>query len=209
MRPVAFFCCLLTGVGLLPASSASDTNKPVTVLMEFSGVRSTASLSALKSELQAILSDSHIHLDLQLRSDLPEAAVAGDLVLFRMKGYCTMNALPVAALSDERGPLAMTYSSDGELLPFGEVDCDRVRIVLQRTVGRSNPEAHQTEYGVALARVMAHEIYHMLAKSAMHTKEGLTKESLSSGELSRGALRLAPAAQAAVQERSSKGITFH
>jgi hypothetical protein len=189
MRPVAFFCCLLTAASLHAGNSSPDL-QPVTVLVEFTGVRSATSLNALKSELQTILSDSHLQIDLQLKSNWPDTPVSGDLVLFKMKGYCTMNAMPVGALSDERGPLAMTHSVNGELLPFGEVECDRVRTALQRTVGRSNPEAHQTEYGIALARVMAHEIYHMLEKSAAHTKEGLSKEALSSAELSRGTPRL-------------------
>jgi hypothetical protein len=206
MRPVAFFCCLLTTAGLLAGDPSPDP-QPVTVLVEFTGARSATSLNALKSELQTILSDSHLQLDLQLKDSL-SGAVSGDLLLFKMKGYCTMNALPVGALSDERGPLAMTHSANGELLPFGEVECDRVRIALQRTVGRSNPEAHQAEYGVALARVMAHEIYHMLAKSAVHTKQGLTKEALSSRELSRGILRLDPAAQSAVQDHSTRASSI-
>ena len=206
MRPVAFFCCLLTTASLLAGNPSPDP-QPVTVLMEFTGVRSATSLNALKSELQTILSDSHLQLDLQLKSNL-SGAVSGDLLLFKMKGHCTMSALPIGALSDERGPLAMTHSANGELLPFGEVECDRVRTALQRTVGRGNPEAHQTEYGIALARVMAHEIYHMLAKSPAHTKEGLTKEALSSRELSRGTLRLAPAAQSAVQDHSAQVSSF-
>jgi hypothetical protein len=199
MRLVAFFCCLLASAGLLCASSNPDL-RPVTVVMDFTGVRSAASLNALRTELQTILADSHLQIDLQLRSNWADAPVSGDLVLFKMKGYCTMNAIPIGALSDERGPLAMTHVVDGELLPFGEVECDRVRTALQRTVGRSNPEAHQVEYGVALARVMAHEIYHMLAKSAAHTREGITKEALSSAELSREPLRLSPAAQTALQD---------
>ena len=208
MRPVAFLSYLLFSTGLLLRSSTPDA-KQITVLVDFTDVRSATSLNALKSELQNILSDSHLQLDLQLKSDFPDASVPGDLVLFKMKGHCTMNALPIAALSDERGPLPMTYSVNGELLPFGEVQCDRVRTALQRAIGRSNPEAHQTEYGVALARVMAHEIYHMLAKSATHTKEGLTKEALSPGELSRGTPRLASAAQAAIRGHTAKTGSFY
>ncbi len=189
MRPVAFSPCLLAAVSLLAGTPNPDPQS-VTVLVEFTGVRSAASLNALKSELQNILSDSHLRIDLELKNGWPDAPVSGDLLLFKMKGTCTMNAMPVGALSDERGPLAMTHSVDGELLPFGEVECDRVRTALQRAIGRGNPEAHQTEYGIALARVMAHEIYHMLAKSAAHTKEGLSKEALSPAELSRGTPRL-------------------
>jgi hypothetical protein len=185
MRPVAFFCCLLTAASGF-ASELIPNLQPVTVLVEFTGVRSAASLNALRSELQTVLSDSHLKVNLELKNNWPDAPVSGDLLLFKMKGSCTMNAMPIGALSDERGPLAMTHSVDGEMLPFGEVECDRVRTALQRTVGRGNPEAHQAEYGVALARVMAHEIYHMLEKSAAHTKNGLSKEALSSGELSHG-----------------------
>jgi hypothetical protein len=188
MRPVAFFCLLTTASCF--AGSLNPDLQPVTVLVEFTGARSTTSLNALKSELQTILSDSHLQVDLELKSSWPDTPVSGNLLLFKMKGTCTMNAMPVGALSDERGPLAMTHSVNGELLPFGEVECDRVRTALQRTIGRSNPEAHQTEYGIALARVMAHEIYHMLEKSAAHTKNGLSKEALSSAELARGTPRL-------------------
>src|SRR5437764_1485913 len=106
MRPVAFFLCLLIAASSLPGNPNPDT-QPVTVLVEFTGLRSAASLNALKSELQAIFSDSHLRLDLQLKSSRPDTPVSGDLVLFKMKGTCTMNALPVGALSDERGPLAM------------------------------------------------------------------------------------------------------
>lgn len=190
MRPVAFFCCLLTAASCF-AGKLNPDPQPVTVLMEFTGARSVASLNALKSELQTILLDSHLKIDLELRNDWPDTPVSGDLLLFKMRGACTMNAMPIGALSDERGPLAMTHSVNGELLPFGEVECDRVRTALQRTVGRGNPEAHQAEYGVALARVMAHEIYHMLEKSAAHTKDGLSKEALCSAELSRGNPRIA------------------
>ena len=110
-----------------------------------------------------------------------------------------MVPLPVGVLSDERGPLAMTYSSDGELLHFGEVECDRVRQSLQRVLGKGYPERREAALGMALGVVMAHEMYHMIANAKDHTGEGITKHSLSAEEMLAGRLSIPDAARKAVQ----------
>lgn len=179
-------CCGLLLLSALPLMAAS----PFTILLDYDRPSSAAAQRALESELSSILADSNIQVEVRLRKDIPEHSEFGGLMLFRMRGTCSMQALPIGALSDERGPLALTHASNGELLPFGEVECDRVRRSVQRTVGRGNPLAHESTYGAALGRVMAHEVYHMLAHSAKHTKEGVTKEALTSEELSGSRLTL-------------------
>ena len=175
---------LLAGLSVLRVAAGQPTSlTSITVLFDFDQVHSQASFEAMKMELRTLMGNTGIAVEPQLKSELRDHAVFPRLVLFKMKGACTMNALPIGALSDERGPLAMTYTSNGQLLPFGEVECDRVRESLQRTLGRGNPEAKQSAYGTALGRVVAHEMYHMIAGSKLHTKTGLTKESLSSQEL--------------------------
>ena len=93
-------------------------------------------------------------------------------------------------LPDEQGPLAMAYSSNGEILHFGAVECDRVRQCLQRVTGMGNPEKHQAAFGTALGIVMAHELYHMIAGIKAHAKDGLTKKSLSARDLLYGELAI-------------------
>ena len=97
----------------------------------------------------------------------------------------------------------MTYSVDGQLLSFGEVECDRVRRSVQQAVGKGDPEKHQVALGVALARVMAHEMYHMMSNSSVHTKDGVTKESLSARELSQEMLPFSRKAQSALRDAIS------
>ncbi len=63
---------------------------------------------------------------------------------------------------------------------------------------------HQAAFGVALARVIAHEMYHMIANSPAHTKEGVTKESLSGQELSQPLLSYPSGASNALQERADR-----
>lgn len=177
-------CLLLTALQTLwgAAPPASEPLSPVTVLLSYERPYSRSSFEALQQQLQHVLNDVGIKLEIRERQAAVPHEQFSDLFLFQMKGRCSMDGLPVGALSDERGALAMAYSQDGNILPFGEVECDRVRESLQRLVGRSHPEAYQSAFG-ALGMVMAHEIYHMLAHSPHHTRQGVTKESLSAREL--------------------------
>jgi len=198
----AALVCLLACVSSLRAGSSPRTALPVTVLLDFEQPHSSASFAALHQELERILKPARLKVDLRIKSEVAPLSEFGELLLFKMKGHCTMDVLPIGALLDERGPLAMTYSVDGQLLSFGEVECDRVRQSVQSVLGRGNPEAHQAALGVALARVMAHEMYHMIANSAAHTKNGVTKESLYGRELSQDALPLAGYVSDALRTRT-------
>jgi hypothetical protein len=185
-----------------------DTGVPgqsVTVLVDFEKPYSTASIDALRGELQTLFSPSGLKIDLRLKSELPPGSEFNQLVVFKMKGACSMLPMPVGALSDERGPLAMTYSIDGELLHFGEVECDRVRQSLQRVLGKGYPEKRQAALGMALGVVMAHEMYHMMANAKGHTGQGITKHSLSAEEMLAGELSIPDMARKAVQ----RGLASH
>ncbi len=175
-------CALILSNALLNAALASKPT-PVTVLVDFESTHSDISLPVLKGELQHLLEPLGLSIDLQVKSELSETAEFAELVVFKMKGSCSMKPLPIAALSDERGPLAMAYSSDGTILHFGEVECDRVRQCLSRVLGNVNSKKNQSYLSSALGLVIAHEMYHMMSNSKAHTKSGVTKQGLSAEEL--------------------------
>jgi hypothetical protein len=187
------------------AFSQAATRK-VTVLVNFEKPHSEVSVVALRHELSNLLEPAGLAVEVMLRSELPVYPEFSELVVFEMKGSCSMKALAVrmSDLPDERGPLAMAYSSDGQILHFGEVECDRVRECLQRITGRGSPEKHQAAFGTALGIVMAHELYHMIAGATAHTKGGLTKKSLSARELLYGELSIPSIAG----ESLRRGLTF-
>ena len=166
--------------------------RKVTVLVNFEKPHSEASVVALRQELSNLLEPAGFAVNVMLRSELPAYPEFSELVVFEMKGSCSMQDLPspMGVPPDERGPLAMAYSSDGQILHFGEVECDRVRQCLQRVTGRGSPEKHQAAFGTALGIVIAHELYHMIGGSKAHTKSGLTKKSLSARELLSGELTI-------------------
>jgi hypothetical protein len=198
---LAASCRLLFALSLAPMLlCAGSVRSPLTVLVDFESPHSDASLQSLQHSLSRIMRPSGISVKIQLRSDLPKDPQFGQLVVFKMKGSCTMSQLPIAALSDERGPLAMAYTSDGEVLHFGEVECDRVRHSLQRILGFNSSLKSQQTFGSALAIVMAHEVYHMLGNARYHTRKGLTKPSLSASELMNPDPSLPPGALSAIEQ---------
>lgn len=201
---------LLCGVAfvlLLPAivAEADPSSSPViTVLLTYEQPYSRPSFEALDHKLQQVLNGAGLRIDVRDRKSADPHAEFGELFVFHMKGQCSMDTLPVGALSDERGPLAMAYSSDGSVLPFGEVECDHVRESIQRVLGRQNPRMYQSAFGTALGLVMAHEIYHMLAHSSAHTERGVTKRSLTAHELLDSRLTFDDVARRAMREYASQ-----
>ena len=186
MRYVALWVLI---AGVCTPCTGSELPRNFTLLLDYEGEHSPVSEAALGAELRYIFSLAQVPIRLRLLTAPLQADVPGSLMIFKMKGNCTMRpTMPVGAMSDERGPLAMTFMVNGEMLPFAHVDCNRVRTSVERAVGRGSSPKHERQYGTALARVMAHELYHMLSKSRVHDTDGIAKEALSSRELSEGQL---------------------
>lgn len=194
-----------------PCSAASASPPrvapPLTVLIDFEAPHSDTSLKALSDSLNKLLSPGGISVNVQLKADLPLNPQFGQLVVFKMKGSCSLNPLPSAAKSPmaDIGPLASAFTSDGEVLHFGEVQCDRVRRSLQRIPGFSRSLKNQQAYGSALAIVIAHEVYHMLGNATQHTRDGLTKSELSASELFDSRLILSPSAVSTLRRSLPSG----
>jgi hypothetical protein len=72
--------------------------------------------------------------------------------------------------------LADTSISDGHVLPFFRIDCSRV-------IGMLGSQPDPIVVGRALARVAAHEIYHIVAQTAQHQEKGIAKASFSTNDL--------------------------
>ncbi len=190
----AFWMFLMAG-GLAPTRAALPAAAvPLTVVLTFEANRSpsAAALLAMENEAEKVLSPAGVKLDWRLQRDLPENAEFGRMVEFELKGRCSMHTFPT--LFDERGPLATTYSSDGRLLPFGTVECDRVRASIRRVNPSREYPMSDAMLGRALGRVMAHEVYHMIAGTKEHTREGLSRASLAGEELLRPGAALEPEA---------------
>ena len=88
--------------------------------------------------------------------------------------------------------LASTPVSDGRILPFSDVECDRIRRYIAPEVSSNDTDKRETVYGKALGRVVAHELYHIFAGTPVHAKEGVARSFHTRHDLTAKQFRFAP-----------------
>ncbi len=155
-------------------------NKEVTIVMQFAEGFSPQALQEMQLEAERIVRKAGFNLAFKHRAEAAQQTY-NDLIFFKMSGRCEMDSFP--ALLDERGPLAFTFTTDGRILPFGEVKCDRLRDSIKTAMSGADYKQGNQLLGRAMGRVLAHELYHMLAQSKGHAKGGVARESLSARQL--------------------------
>lgn len=101
------------------------------------------------------------------------------------QGLCSVTDLPPAPPGATGNPpsLADTSMSKGHIQPFFHVDCDRLVRMLKPELDPLNVISRQLVFGRALARVIAHEIYHILAQTPEHEDKGVAKPAFSLHDL--------------------------
>src|SRR5262249_42510652 len=127
------------------------------------------SMRAMRTELERLLQP--VGLDVfwkDLRSKTGEDFQF--VVVGSFDGSCAASNAPSApALAgDNSSSLADTSISDGRILPFFHIDCEKV----VRMLG-GHPDGGML--GRALARVIAHELYHIIGNTKNHHDTGVAK----------------------------------
>jgi len=188
MLRVPICVCLIAGLAV-PLGAGVDRVSPsvLTVILDFKGPHSRTSLKEMKRESGQILNSSGVQLDWRMLGEDPFASY-NDLVVMTFKGACEFE--PAAPLYDELGPLAMTHTTNGEVQPFGEVNCDRVVSSARSAMSGNDYARADMLIGRAMGRVVAHELVHMLTKSGQHGTEGVEKPALSGKQLIAASLPL-------------------
>ncbi|GAB4369477.1 MAG: hypothetical protein OHK0021_12460 [Bryobacter sp.] len=171
----------------LPGTAHADSlpnlsTSSLTVLVSVDGHADHAALREMKQELSSIMQEAGRKVEVRLRTEAAKDETFDDVVLVKLKGNCKVDRL--IPYMDERGPLAFTHVTDGVILPFAQVECDR----LSRSIGHAlyGEERKQSgKYlGRAIGRVVAHELYHILGKTHHHNQDGsLAKEAISAKRL--------------------------
>jgi len=190
MLRVAICFGLIAGLAV-PIGAAVERVSPsvLTVILDFKGPFSRASLTEMKRESGLVLQSSGVRLDWRMLGEDPYASY-GDLVIMTFRGTCKYEPAAPIDIDDEPGPLAMTHSVNGEIQPFGEVNCDRVVNSARNAMLGADYGKADLLIGRALGRVVTHELVHMITGSAEHGLDGVEKSSLSGRQLIAGELPL-------------------
>ncbi|MBZ5585739.1 MAG: hypothetical protein LAQ30_26800 [Acidobacteriia bacterium] len=175
----------------------------VGVFVDFDSAPGSASIQIMKDEVEKLLRPSGISLDWRLTKQNRGTETFPRLVVLQFRGRCRADLLSQppedSATLGEARTLASTRVAAGRVLPYGEVECDEVRQALSYLDPGAGAIARQTALGLALGRVVAHELYHILARTTAHAAHGLAKPTESFEDL------ISPR-ETPFQERDSRAI---
>jgi hypothetical protein len=147
----------------------------------------------MRAELRKLLIPADIHVVWKNSAERKAGDTFELLAVSSFEGSCATGETSSAPAG---ASLADTSISNGHILPFFRIDCTRVRGMLPQS-------ATPTILGRALARVAAHEIYHIVAQTIEHQNSGVAKASLSIQDLAANRLELDPLSLARMRPPSA------
>ena len=182
--PVWFFLPVLTAAALAAdlaeVKEPGEDPPPITIYTHFEQSASTVSVDTMKEELEAILQPVGLALEWRSLDAARGRESAVELVVVTFKGNCRMEELADFA---PPGALGSTHVSDGAVLPFADVHCDRIRRLIGPLTNAEDAETRENMFGRAMGRVLAHELYHVMAKTTAHVPGGIAKAFYTAGDL--------------------------
>jgi hypothetical protein len=165
----------------------SHTPQTLAIVFHFEQPYAERTLKETERELKALLGDEAVKLEWHDRRDFEGRSTSANIVILNFLGNCDPQSN-----SSFSGPmdswLARMRVLDGVVLPFGDVNCGLMRAVM--TDQPHSAKLTDKAFGHALARVLAHELYHFLTQSTSHATQGLEKPAFSRMDLLSDSLRL-------------------
>jgi len=118
------------------------------------------------------------------RTPDPEAQYSS-LAVLELRGTC---GLPAGNYRLDRSvasgaSLAETSVSSGVVLPFSRINCANLTRLIGPMLADEAGAQRDYLYGRAMARVAAHELYHVMMGSRSHSHDGICKASFSVNDL--------------------------
>jgi hypothetical protein len=168
---------------------------PLAIYYGFDAPPSAAVVTEMQVEMDRIFADGGLRLAWRALGAPRRGEDFPGIVVFQFRGICSFDHFPVAIELQPQPvgqPLAKTDVTNGQVLPFGAVDCDRLRIFIAPALKSLSPEEMNAGLGRAIARVAAHEIYHMLTESEGHARHGIARASHTRAELTAPTFVFAP-----------------
>jgi hypothetical protein len=175
---------LLVASSPLPGRVGDHVPEPpeTVVLLDFSSSASEHFWKSLKTELERpeIAQFLGRQIFWMRREQFRMGMEFPEVLQVSVQGNC-MASEP----SDARtlGPLGWVYVVSAQIQPFAFLNCTRIRQYLAPSMRQLTTEEQEDMIARAVARIIAHEVTHILTRNSRHARWGLQKPFLSRGEL--------------------------
>jgi hypothetical protein len=177
----AVFGCLV----LLPSAFAQSSST-VGIFLDFEVRPAPEVVASMQREITELIRPSGLN-PLFLYAKTSQEWYK-ELVVVTFKGKCSVDRWRSEEQTPSRKPVALatTLVDNGRVLPFSKVRCDQLRRGLGTLEPRAGRKQQQAALGLAMGRVVAHELYHVLARTTTHAVQGLAKGTHDLAELVSG-----------------------
>lgn len=206
---VAGLQILYLTVSVLPAASAEGDIRAdqITIYTQFAHTPSALSIEHMKRELDAIMAPLSLHFGWRSLERANGHDAVAEIVVVNFQGTCRSDIRPPGG--SRNGPLGQTHITDGQILPFTEVDCDRIREVMAMPLSWAVFAERERLLGRAMARVLAHELYHFFTNTIEHAHSGLAKPCYTGAELGAEQFRFDDAELRKLRSGRLRGMLNH
>ena len=159
-------CCLLNPV---VSSAWADSNvsagPDVVVYLKSDSLQPARPLEHMKLELSALMSSPGYRVEWRDSQSADRNVDNAELVVVELRGSCGIPPGRIEAEPGGGGSLASTHVSGAKVLPFSWVNCENLTRLLAPSLAGEAGAQRDFLYGRALARLLAHELYHVLANT--------------------------------------------
>jgi hypothetical protein len=155
------------------------------VYLRTGGHQPAAPIEHMKRELSALMREAGFRVEWRsLDSEQRDSTDGPYLAVLELNGTCGIGPwAPNVAAEVRTSSLASTSVSDGHVLPFSKVNCAVVTRSVMPALLREAGAQRDFLYGRAMARVVAHELYHVLLKTPDHAHTGIARNCFTAEDL--------------------------
>jgi hypothetical protein len=177
-RLLGLVCLLRVGVVAAPSERMVEGSNEIDVYSRFRSDVSPTIREAIRRETARLMGSSGYRVQWL---DQPREVAVSFLVVVDFAGNCNLGPGVTTPTAARR--LASTWVEKRRILPFVNVDCNAVSQFLGPDLRSTHNPDPQFLYGRALGRLLAHELYHFVGQTEVHTSAGVTQAAVSVSDL--------------------------
>jgi hypothetical protein len=195
-RLLALCCLAILDASLLGAGSKRSNIPRVVVYLAGDTAQPAGPVLQMRRELNVVMRSAGYRVDFLTRSSADRNVEDSPVVVVYLDGYCGLAAGHTSPAPKTGASLAFSYMADGRVLPFSRVNCGNLTRMIAPALAGETPVERDYLYGRAMARIVAHELYHVLVGSRVHGRAGITQPGFTVGNLLADGFRFETAAVA-------------
>jgi hypothetical protein len=157
---------------------AGDENLPprIGIFLQFDREPLPAAIQAMESEVGVLLAETGARFSWLMLDKDARPQTFDDLAVLRFRGNCHMPTRGFFEADDgSKVTLGSTEVDSGLVTPYSDVECDKITACIASLLQSSCEPDRQVAFRRALGRVVAHELYHILARTKKHTHTGVSR----------------------------------